>query len=253
MTPETRSTLAAIRRCATAAGRNACGCFALEGTRLVERAVRAGLTLRHCGASAAYLADPTPRTRNLLAALPIRCVLLPDEAVAEFSGGRDTGHIFAIVEQPPPLAPPSRGTVLVAVDVLDPGNAGALVRTALAAGADGMVAVGVTDPFHPKAARTSMGSVCRLPVRRARDLAEARALLHGWRFLGTVCQGGKPLNTAAMGADAVAIVLGSEAFGLSEEDEGLLDGRISIPMAEGVDSYSVNAAAAILLHARLHG
>lgn len=147
------------------------------------------------------------------------------------------------------------GMILVGVDVEDPGNVGALVRTALASGADAYVRCGSGDPFHPRAVRTSMGAVFRLPLVDGGAPAglPKRLRAAGWRALGAVARGGtSPVEGfVAVAPDDVAVLLGSEAFGLDEDTVHKLDARVTIPMPDGVvDSFSVNAAAAILLWER---
>ena len=110
--------------------------------------------------------------------------------------------------------------------------------------------VGITDPFHPKAVRTSMGNLFRGPTLRfataAPLLAELRTL--GVRTLGAVAHGGVPLHEAPLDARAVAVFMGSEAFGLPEEVTRAMDALVTIPMAAAVSSLSVNAAAAVFLY-----
>jgi len=127
---------------------------------------------------------------------------------------------------------------LVVLDrVQDPGNVGAIARTAAAAGAPALVALeGTADPFGPKAVRASAGHVFSLLVARA-----GWADLEGLRCLGAGV-GGKPVDEVDL-AGAEALVLGSEAHGLSRPLE-----LVALPMAPGVESLNVAAAAAVLLY-----
>gem|GEM_PF-102133 len=241
-----------LTQAASAAGRRASGLYLLEGTRLVERALRAGVLVEACVGE--FYGTPE-REATLLAALADadigEVVRLPYAMFAKHASGRRTGEVLGLARIPEPAELPTTGTVLVAVDVSDPGNTGALVRTALAAGADAFVAVGQTDPFHPKAVRTSMGSICKLPVRRV-DLDSFEAALTGWPLLGTVCADGVPLPDCELGGERLALLVGSEPFGLPDDVVARLDQRATIPMRRGVDSFSVNAAAAIVLYARMN-
>jgi TrmH family RNA methyltransferase len=131
------------------------------------------------------------------------------------------------------------GWPLVALDGLqDPGNVGAICRTAAAAGAPALVVLpGSADPFGPKAVRASAGNVFRLLVARAewRELA-------GLRAYGAAAAGGMPLGEASI-ESADALVLGSEAHGLSQKGLQL----VTIPVGDEVESLNVAAAAAVLL------
>jgi RNA methyltransferase, TrmH family len=132
----------------------------------------------------------------------------------------------------------SRWPLVVLDGVQDPGNVGAICRTAAAAGAPALAALpGTADPYGAKAVRASAGNVFRLRVARARwkDL-EA---LDGF---GAASYGGAPLAEAPI-ESAGMIVLGSEAHGLSRKDLRL----VTVPLTEGVESLNVAAAAALIL------
>ena len=128
---------------------------------------------------------------------------------------------------------------LVVLDgVQDPGNVGAICRTAAAAGAPALALLkGTADPYGAKAVRASAGNVFRLAVAHATwsDLAA----LDGY---GTTASGGTPLADAPI-ENAGMIVFGSEAHGLSRSDLKL----ITVHMSEGVESLNVAAAAALIL------
>ena len=128
---------------------------------------------------------------------------------------------------------------LVVLDgVQDPGNVGAICRTAAAAGAPALAVLeGSADPYGAKAIRASAGNVFRLTVARATwsDLA-------GLDGYGAAAAGGKPLADAPI-EKAGMIVLGSEAHGLSRSDLEL----VTVHLSEGVESLNVAAAAALIL------
>jgi TrmH family RNA methyltransferase len=205
--------------------------------------------------------EPSGRTRRLLGDLEAsacRVYRVPPEVVERLSEGRSGGGVVGLVRMPaaPTLAdalgrrpvPPS--TLLVACEVEDPGNVGALVRTALAAGAAGFAAVGIADPYHPKAVRTSLGSLFKLPILRYAAFEDLREDLRAEEVLsvGAVSSEGTALAGVRFGHGAVAIIVGSEAFGLPAGVTATLDRLVTIPMSSEVDSFSVNAAAAILLY-----
>jgi len=140
--------------------------------------------------------------------------------------------------------------VVIAVDVQDPGNLGAILRTAEAAGASGLMATTAgADPMGWKAVRGSMGSVLRLPVLRVGDADEALAIArrHGVRCAAAVREGGEPMDAADL-TGPLAIVVGGEGSGLSEAIIEACDVRVSIPMAPQVESLNVATAAALLVY-----
>lgn len=243
----------------TPKGREAAGCYSIEGIRLHERALRAGVPPAHVLVDTHWQKRPSPREQHLLAdfqkaACPVTVV--PDEVMAELTNGRSLGSILGLIPLPesPTLSRLMTQTVsslfLAVVDVVDPGNVGAMVRTAHASGCKALVAVGVSDPFHPKAVRTSMGSLFKLPVVRFDEvdalLAELRRL--GIMSVGTAVSGGTPLPEATFAERGTAVLLGNEYFGLPDDLTARLDTLVTIPMVDGVDSFSVNAAAAIILY-----
>ena len=131
------------------------------------------------------------------------------------------------------------GWPLVVLDrVQDPGNVGAICRTAAAAGAPALALLaGCADPFGAKAVRASAGNVFRLVVARA-----AWADLPNFDGYGAASSGGTTLADSAV-ENAGMIVFGSEAHGLSRGDLKL----VTIPVGRGVESLNVAAAAAVIL------
>ncbi len=131
-----------------------------------------------------------------------------------------------------------RWPLIVLDRVQDPGNVGAICRTAAAAGAPALAVLeGSADPFGAKAVRASAGNVFRLTVARA--LWDDLASLDGY---GASAAGGAPLSESPI-ENAGMIVLGSEAHGLSRPDLKL----VTIPLSDGVESLNVAAAAALIL------
>lgn len=253
-----RGVLENVCRAMTAAGRAQSGMFLVEGERLLRRAVAAGVELREVLVSEELLAAPTPFLAQLAEHVPLCGV--PASELAALSGDRASGSLLALAHIPKSGldADPAATRVtqlmqqcrvcLVAVDVEEPGNVGALLRSAHAAGA-AFLAVGITDPFHPKAVRTSLGSLFRAPLARIKEpeAALSQLLKCGAVPYAAVASGGAAPWSLPLGHGSVAILVGSEARGLPES----LSTRTTpttIPMGEFVDSFSVNAAAAILLY-----
>ena len=136
--------------------------------------------------------------------------------------------------------------VVVGVDIGEPGNAGTMIRTAAAAGADAVVFCdGSVDVFNPKVVRSTAGALFRIPVMAGVGLD---ALIEVCGTAGIATAG---LTGAAKAAytdldlrEPVALFFGSEAHGLAAPLLALLDEQASIPMARGVESVNVAAAAA---------
>jgi TrmH family RNA methyltransferase len=147
------------------------------------------------------------------------------------------------------LAPPP-ALVVVAIDVQDPGNAGAIVRSAEAGGATGVIFAGESaDPWGWKALRAAMGSTFRLPVTRELDTSVLLTRLRraGIRLLATVPRGGRPMHDCNLRGD-VAVLVGAEGAGLTESIAQDADDRVSIPMKHPVESLNVAVSAGVLVY-----
>jgi TrmH family RNA methyltransferase len=139
--------------------------------------------------------------------------------------------------------------VVIANDVQDPGNVGALVRTAEAAGATAFVACGATaDTFGWKALRGSMGSALRLPISKA-EAGDALDACREARIqtIALAPRAGEPFFAADF-RSPTAIVLGSEGAGLPQQITERADRLVSIPMHGPVESLNVAVAAALVLY-----
>jgi TrmH family RNA methyltransferase len=147
-------------------------------------------------------------------------------------------HAFA---RPPQL-------VLIAFDLQDPGNAGALIRSAEAFHATAVIFCGTgADPFGWKVLRGSMGSVFRLPVIGRADghdaIAAGRAA--GLTLIAALPASGQSVLDVDL-TGPIACLLGGEGPGLDPVFVSAADRKVSIPMAAGVESLNVSVAAAVL-------
>ena len=244
-----------INQVSSAKGRERYGRFSIEGTRLFERAVRAHVPITHALAGDGFGANDRERALlDALRATDCHIAIAPDAEMAELTNGRSLGAILGLINTPVP-SPfaellKNRPLLLTAVDIVDPGNVGAMVRTAHALGATAFVTIGVSDPFHPKAVRTAMGSLFKLPIYRFPTLPPfLDALrLHEIPTIATVSGDGVPLPQTTLSPNGGAVLMGNEYWGLDEEVITAVSQRVTIPMNEGIDSFSVNAAAAIMLY-----
>ena len=158
--------------------------------------------------------------------------------------GRPAGGLTRVFDAVPAL-------VVVAVDVQDPGNLGALVRAADAAGATGLIAAGVSaDPLGWKALRASMGSAFRLPLARVTEVHDAvsSARLLDIGVVALVPRGGTPLARVDL-RGAVCLLLGGEGAGLAPSLTDSADVQASIPMTAAVESLNVAVAGALAVYA----
>ncbi|HKV33600.1 MAG TPA: RNA methyltransferase [Pyrinomonadaceae bacterium] len=146
------------------------------------------------------------------------------------------------------LTPDSLLVVLHQIN--NPVNAGAILRTAEAAGATGIITTkNTSDPFSPKSLRGAMGSAFRLPIWRNTDFAEVVAWCRAKNIslVGTAA-GETMKHTDWDWKRTSALLLGPESTGLSDDELQATDQTVSIPMQGEVESLNVSVAAGILLY-----
>lgn len=233
--------------------RDAEGVLVAEGVHLAEEALTSGATVLHAAVSprlSRVVGGPELHERMIRAGFPI--TEMSDDLLATLQDARSPQPVVLIVQRPVPAVFPGKGSMwVVAYGLQDPGNLGTLARTSLAAGADGLVVVGPgVDPFHPRAVRATAGAVFRFPTHIAEDLVAVCAQLREAGLAIVAADPRRGLRYDAYDWNApFAVLLGSEGAGLPAALDGWLDARVVIPLAAGVDSLSVSAAAAVLLFA----
>jgi TrmH family RNA methyltransferase len=233
----------------------------LDGAHLIQDALNAGIEFELACVAASRQEQPTEE-RTLATAMASRgveVIAVSDQVFAAISPVRTPSGIVAIGQRQPTmiadLCARTSPLLVVGVDLQDPGNVGAVIRVAEAAGTTGVFVTGASaNPFSWKALRGSMGSALRLPVVHTVALAQVQASLlrSDVRTVAAVPRGG--VAPEAIHWDGgIAIVVGGEGPGLSDEVVAACDERVTIPMAAQVESLNVAVAAALLLYvARRH-
>ena len=157
--------------------------------------------------------------------------------------------LLAVVPAPKPAVTGPGNFCLLLEEVQDPGNVGAMIRTAAAAGIDQvLLSRGCAFAWSPKVLRAAQGAHFLTTIVEAVELSDWIAAFKraGGRALATVVAGALPLYAVDL-RGRVAIVIGSEGMGLSPALLAQADARIAIPMAPGSESLNAAAAAAIVL------
>jgi TrmH family RNA methyltransferase len=231
--------------------------FLIEGRREVERAFQA-----HVQFKAVYVCRDMRAPAGMtglfeeLALLGVETVELSTAAFERLSLRQNPDGVIALAQtwqlKPEDLQVPANGLLLVVDGLEKPGNLGALLRTADAAGADAvLVTGGGTDLFNPNVIRASMGSIFTRPVAAV----ETGALLtwlkrRGFRIIAT-----SPAATLSFwDADysgGTAIVLGAEDTGLPPAWQAAADELVVVPMHGVADSLNVATTGALLLYEAL--
>jgi TrmH family RNA methyltransferase len=229
----------------------------LDGAHLVTDALAAGVRVRVREAAVTATADEDDELRSLVASLErahVEVVTVTTAVMDALSPVRSSSAIVALADRPASdgAAVYAGGVSLavIAIDVQDPGNLGAIVRVAEAGGATGVVAAGVcADPFGWKALRGSMGSALRLPIAiaPAAETAVTAARQAGCRLVAATPRGGASLFDLALDGPT-AILIGSEGRGLPRSIMSAADARATIPMAPPVESLNAAVTAALLVY-----
>jgi RNA methyltransferase, TrmH family len=258
------------------------GPIAVEGPKLVQDGLRAGLQLDALLISESgerHLDRMFQAARETVHGIPRSQILrTTNKLFAGVSGTETPQGVAALFRQREwTLDDVLRGVaeegafrgdpalVIVLAGVQDPGNVGTIVRSAEAFGATGIIATrGTADPWSPKAVRASAGSALRLPLIRgiAAPVVLAQLRMAGVRIYAAVSGAEKDRNgrdereeegagTPLVDADLsenCAIVIGSEGQGLPPEIERAADQTVSVPISDDVDSLNAAVAASVLLY-----
>jgi TrmH family RNA methyltransferase len=145
--------------------------------------------------------------------------------------------------------------LVVLANVRDPGNAGTVLRTADAAGAQGVIfADSSVDPYNSKCVRSSAGSLFHLPVTAGGALSEVAAALRGAGLRLVAADGSASrrlddLESSGHLALPTAWLFGNEAWGLPGEALALADDAVAVPIYGRAESLNLAAAAAVCLYA----
>ncbi|MFZ1973952.1 MAG: RNA methyltransferase [Candidatus Acidiferrales bacterium] len=249
--------------------------LAVEGRKLVEDSLRSGLeavALLVSESGERELEHILRAASESLAGIPRARVLRTTDKLFESVSGTETPQgVAALFRQPEwQFEDVLRGAaaadgafragaplLVVMAAVQDPGNVGTVVRSGEAFGATGVVTTrGSADPWSPKAVRASAGSALRLPLLRGMAIpvllaqlrvAEVKIVAASSRV--TEGEAGEGSEVAAADLrESVAIFIGNEGAGLPPEVEHAADARISIPIAESVESLNAGIAASIVLY-----
>ncbi|MDM4763612.1 RNA methyltransferase [Galbitalea sp. SE-J8] len=234
-------------------GRGGPGIYIAESALVLGRALAAGHRCRAVLALGSAVDDAVALVGD---EVPVYSG--PGEMLASLTGYVLHRGLIASMERPALPAPSSllegARRVVVLEDVADPTNVGAIVRSVAAIGADALlIAPRCSDPLYRRAIRVSMGTVLQVPWTRVGDWPSTRELLHDAGFhIAALALSDDAVELRAFAASAperVALVLGAEGYGLTEEAIAAADTVVMIPMAHGIDSLNVAAASAVAMYA----
>ena len=230
----------------TAKGRKKAGMYLLEGEHLVEEAIKEKAPIELIVVSSNRLED----YQLLLSRTNAQLLVVSQEVFQKLSMTETTQGILAVVEIVKQEALPQNGRMIVLDAVQDPGNLGTIVRTADAAGFDAIIlGTGTVDLYNDKVLRSMQGSHFHIPVFQA-NLQEYLPFLKskGVQVAVTALHRDSKDYTILQGSTDVAIVVGNEVQGVSDDVIDLADVVVTIPMFGKAESLNVAIASALLMY-----
>ena len=224
-----------------AKARRESGAFLVEGTRMVREALSSSFPVE-----ALLIREGETCPFALPENLP--CFQLPSHVFAAVCDTKTPQGVAAVLKS---RTRPAAGPRLVALDGLqDPGNVGAILRTADAAGFDGLLlSPSCADVFSPKVLRATMGSIFRLGLSFPASLPEALRDLRneGYSVLSSQLDG-EPFYERRDVAPSFVLVIGNEGNGVSEAVQAEATHRLKLPMRGGAESLNAAVAAGIMMY-----
>lgn len=221
------------------------GVFVVDGSRAISRASVAGLEIKEL-----YHVEEAP---PFAAVSSFSC---SPEVMEKISYRSETDQIVAVFDQFDTslgsIVVGSDGLVLIAEGLEKPGNLGAVLRTADAVGADGVIAADSrVDVFNPNVIRSSTGTLFTVPIAQA-----GLSVIGSWlaRHEVTVIAASPDAGTSLWDIDltgSAALVVGTEDRGLSPEATAMADHLVRIPMRGTADSLNTSVAMAVLAYEAL--
>lgn len=220
----------------------------LDGVHLIEAGFAAGVTPQQLVVAEGAEADP--EIAALMARMPAHHVLVLSGALfGELSPVDTPTGVLALIEIPRPAPPAHPDFCLMLEDIQDPGNLGAILRSAAAAGVQvAWLSAGCADAWSPRVLRGGMGAHFVLPIVERADLPAIAATFTGQSL--AACLGGTSLYRLDL-RGPVAFMVGNEGAGLSDGLIATASQRFTIPMPGKIESLNAAAAASICLFERV--
>jgi len=241
-----------LRAASRDGGSDAQGRVRIEGPKLVHEAIRSHVLVDEVYVSDRCLRDPD--IQDLLRQIPGTpdIVEISDRLFPTIVNTEHPQGLLALARIPPIQLDTllrSSSMLLVGCELQDPGNLGTLLRSAEAFGVGGVLLTQTSvNPFNEKVVRASAGSIFRLPCLGGLESTELLRHLEWSRFHFVAATPKAAIDFRKVDyRERIALILGNEGKGLSEEVLSRVQTRIHIPMAAGIESLNVAVAASIIL------
>ena len=251
-----------VRKLSTKKGRSTERKFVIEGLNLVKEAVNDRREIDFIMIPDDFDSSDERDVSGLIA-FTRECISSNELAVCSipaklFAGLTDAGTgigILAVLKMPETdisevYSLPENSNILILDRIQDPGNIGTMIRTAAAAGYSMVIAVkGTADIYSAKVLRATAGMIFDIPFAYADGAAEIASVIgrSGRKIVVTDPAGGRPYYEEDI-RKGIALVIGNEGNGISDEIMALADVRVTLPMKGGIESLNAAAAAAILMY-----
>jgi tRNA G18 (ribose-2'-O)-methylase SpoU len=235
------------------------GLFMAESQPVIARALTAGYVPRSILTTERWLAAVLDLLRDVPPRVdPLTIYVVSDDVIRQVTGFRvHRGALAAMNRRPlPSVDDVTDGAtrLLVLEGIVDHTNVGAVFRSAAGLGFDGvLIDPTCADPLYRRSVRVSMGAVFDIPWTRLANWPDALHSLRtrGWQLMAlTPSPAAEPIRAVAASlTPRMALLLGTEGHGLTQDALALVDRHLQIPMAGGVDSLNIAAACAIACYA----
>ncbi len=243
----------AVLRLRDRRGRDESGLTIVDGLREIGRALDAGIHVEAAYVGPAAVEGDGPAVRARLAAAGAAVVEVSEAVQSRLAFGDRVEGIVAVIRRPgldlEALDAPPGPLLVILEGVEKPGNLGAVLRSVDGAGGDGLIAADPrADLWSPNAIRASLGTIFSVPTAAApSDEVVAWCRERSIRLVAARVDAATPYTDADL-VGPVALVLGSEASGLSTAWQGPQVEAVRLPMHGVADSLNVSVAAAVLLY-----
>ena len=242
-----------VRKLQTRKGRSTERRFVAEGINLVSEALRRDLDIDFVMVSDAY--DGGQMLEDMKASDRLTVCEVPSAMFDRLTDAENGVGIIAVIHTLQCDASviddlPEDANVLVLDRIQDPGNLGTMIRTAVAAGYGMIIAVrGTADIWSAKVLRSTAGTIFDIPFVYVSGAEELCTILRkaGKRITVTDPAGGRPYFEEDL-KHGIALVIGNESNGISDEVMSIADLRVTLPMHGEVESLNAAVSAAILMY-----
>lgn len=224
--------------------RNSEGCFVIEGSKWLHE-----FSVFQDNLTAVYYTDhwlANEQNQLLLHTFNTEKFAVSETVLNAMSATQTPSGVIATARKPTIALPTTIEFILILDSIADPGNLGTIIRTAAAAGVQGVIlSPDCVDLYNPKVVRSSMGALLKVPIEQ-KSWAEIKALCQRLPVYALDANG-KTLYSQVDWTKPAVLMVGNEGHGLSNEGRAIASSILSIPMQNAVESLNASMAIGIVL------